>query len=63
MFFFTGKNKHKLRDISLRSGFAALGWSTVARNSLYPPYLKAESKVQLQGGYWLRKAPIRIDPL
>jgi len=37
--FFTGKNKRKLRDISLRSGFAASGWSTVMLGEDYAPII------------------------
>ena len=52
MVLFTGKNKHKLRDISLRSGFVASGWSTIVRFFVYTPYTKAGAKVQRWvGGY------------
>jgi hypothetical protein len=44
MFLFTGKNKHKLRDISLRSGFAASGWSTVVLGTVYTPLYKGGNK-------------------
>jgi len=43
MFLFTGRNKHELRDISLRSGFAASGWWTVVLSVTIAPLFKARN--------------------